>query len=451
VRDSKIVCQRIITDKFLTKAKTSMIPQSFLILQCVPILMCLIVISASPPFTDRRHWGRKENPFRLNIVKTLTPGWNDELEGNLVKWAQTSSDMFNEIFEFNIISSSNNNATERLNCKPIRGKIRICDSNDYQQHKAANDKWVAKTMIRVTKHNLIVSAVIKIDTSLDYWNNAYFGERARDKVLCHEIGHTLGVDHPSTDGLSHSTCMDYSNVYASLSPNVDDYATLTDLYGVVDTKNTYGRKGENGVTITKYGVDQVSERSNSDSNTILNETVATSTVVNGAVQVSGKNNSDSNTFFNETIANSTVVNGTHNLNSTILNGTDILNGTHHLNNTTTNGPTTLSSTQILNNTIIQNIGTAGIYVQPSDEMLCINSNDALVSMEENAFSASYVEECGDELIFYEILKPRSIGLFHSNLRKKISGKKKALTNEDSSVRGKNNYFNEKKLVHVRRT
>ena len=179
----------------------------------------------------------------------------------------------------------------------------------------------------------------------------------------------------------------------------------------------------------------MSERSNPDSN------AANSTVGNDNVQVSKRSNSDSNTFFNETFANSTVVNGTQSLNSTILNGTDILNGTHYLNNTTTNGNTTLNSTQILSNTIISNIQNAGIDVQPLDEMLCIKSNNTQVYMEANAYSVSYVEECGNQFILYEVLKPRSIILFNSNLRSKKMGRKEHRRMRTLLCKENKNYFN----------
>ena len=65
------------------------------------------------------------------------------------------------------------------------------------------------------------------------------------RVLAHEIGHTFGLDHQSTDGTSLNTCMDYyhntsASDTASTHPNKHDYDELATIYAHLDSTTTIG-------------------------------------------------------------------------------------------------------------------------------------------------------------------------------------------------------------------
>ena len=82
-------------------------------------------------------------------------------------------------------------------------------------------------------------------------NDYYFGsstyqynnEAEKLHVICQEIGHTLGLDHQSTDGSSLGTCMDYYHNtngldLLSMHPNAHDYDQLVTIYKHLDSFTT---------------------------------------------------------------------------------------------------------------------------------------------------------------------------------------------------------------------
>ena len=82
-------------------------------------------------------------------------------------------------------------------------------------------------------------------------NDYYFGsstyqynnEAEKLHVICQEVGHTLGLDHQSTDGTSLDTCMDYyhntsATDTSSTHPNQHDYDELSIIYSHLDSGTT---------------------------------------------------------------------------------------------------------------------------------------------------------------------------------------------------------------------
>jgi len=215
------------------------------------VINTLLFTDASPPYPNNLHWGRKTNPFSLSIYNSLTSSWNDELLSRLHLWVNTPS----VIFGFKLVPSDRSSAA-RLECLPLQGRVRICDHDEY-----GPTDWVAKSQTRVTSGNLIISATIRINTGSSYWNNMSpkKRQRARNQVLCHELGHVLGLDHPSTDGSSQNTCLDYSRSFSSQDPADHDYTALEYLYSKMDRKNTYRGSGDVGYKIL-HNETKVSQR-----------------------------------------------------------------------------------------------------------------------------------------------------------------------------------------------
>jgi hypothetical protein len=65
-------------------------------------------------------------------------------------------------------------------------------------------------------------------------------------VICQEIGHTFGLDHQDTSGISLNTCMDYyhntsDNDTLSTHSNQHDYDELGIIYSHLDSSSTAGR------------------------------------------------------------------------------------------------------------------------------------------------------------------------------------------------------------------
>ena len=63
--------------------------------------------------------------------------------------------------------------------------------------------------------------------------------------MCQEVGHTFGLDHQDTSGISLNACMDYyqntsSSDTKSTTPNPHDYDQLVTIYSHLDSTTTVG-------------------------------------------------------------------------------------------------------------------------------------------------------------------------------------------------------------------
>jgi hypothetical protein len=181
------------------------------------------------------HWARTANPFTLQIVKSVAPApnnnWQDEFDIALAEWSASEA--------MHLVSTSEDlDAATRQTCPFVEGKMRVCNY-DY-----GYTGWAGiATWSYYTSNNHIVTATAKLN---DYYT---YNSVERRHLMCHEMGHPLGLGHSSTDGSSQGTCMDYAlSVPSSQSPSTHDYEVLTDTYAHLDSTTTYAELPPSGPT-----------------------------------------------------------------------------------------------------------------------------------------------------------------------------------------------------------
>ena len=122
------------------------------------------------------------------------------------------------------------------NCAPNTGQVEVCNAT------YGNNGWLGIAQIWLAKGNTghITQGTVRVNDF--YFNLAKYNTLdEREHVMCQEVGHTLGLDHQSTDGSSQHTCMDYSQDPTSTSPNQHDYDELGIIYNHLDTTTTIGQ------------------------------------------------------------------------------------------------------------------------------------------------------------------------------------------------------------------
>jgi hypothetical protein len=176
------------------------------------------------------HWARTSNPFTLKLGDNVSGAWDGMLVTASSDWSKSS------VLDTQIVAGG----TRPKSCRPTSGRVEVCNAN-YN-----NTGWLGLAQVWITGGTHITQGVVKN-------NDYYFGSSTyqynntaeMQHVICQEIGHTFGLDHQDTSGISLNTCMDYyHNTSASdtksTHPNQHDYDELATIYQHLDSTSTVG-------------------------------------------------------------------------------------------------------------------------------------------------------------------------------------------------------------------
>jgi hypothetical protein len=191
--------------------------------------------TAAPAFANHSwngyHWARTANPFTLKLGDNVSGLWDGMLVTASSDWSKSS------VLDTTIVAGG----TSPKSCRPTAGRVEVCSANYH------NTGWLGVATIWLqsgTSH--IVQGTVKNN---DYYfgNSSYRYNNTAEMqhVICQEIGHTFGLDHQDTSGISLDTCMDYyHNTSAtdtkSTHPNQHDYDELATIYAHLDSTTTVG-------------------------------------------------------------------------------------------------------------------------------------------------------------------------------------------------------------------
>ncbi len=179
------------------------------------------------------HWARTANPFTLKVVDSVTATWDAHLDTAIADWAASS--VLNLTKE-----SGSTGSTDRKRCKPLAGKIRVCNQT------YGKNGWLGIASIWAQGDHITQGTTKLNDT---YFNTATYNTPAwRRLVMCQEIGHDFGLDHQDEGFAAPNlgTCMDYTSdpdgggAYGPNNehPNAHDYSQLESMYAHLDASTT---------------------------------------------------------------------------------------------------------------------------------------------------------------------------------------------------------------------
>jgi len=164
------------------------------------------------------HWARMSNPFTLKLGDNVSSSWDGYLSTTSSDWSQST------VLDTTMVAGQ----SSKRRCSATTGRVEVCNGT------YGNNGWLGIAQIWLSGSHITQGTVRVNDT---YFNLAQYNNvNEKEHVMCQEVGHTLGLDHQSTSGLSVGTCMDYYNNTSattdtqSTKPNQHDYDELVTIY-----------------------------------------------------------------------------------------------------------------------------------------------------------------------------------------------------------------------------
>lgn len=202
------------------------------------------------------HWARTSNPFTLNLVDSVTTGWNSYLGTTSTDWSVST------VLDTTIVSGNDSNST-RKRCPAVLGKDRICNA------AYGNNGWLGIATVWTYSDGHIAQGTVKVNDT--YFNKSPYNTPAwKNLVMCQEVGHTLGLGHVDEvfNNTNLGTCMDYTNDPdgglggfsatdpSNEHPNGHDYTQLESIYGhLTDTFDSFFNAAFTGKAVHATDID----------------------------------------------------------------------------------------------------------------------------------------------------------------------------------------------------
>ena len=123
----------------------------------------------------------------------------------------------NETVTFRIVPGG----TGPQECRPVTGRVETCN-----WRYGTQEGWLGLTTLLQRPWRSCQSATVQMNDSFFDTNSQYNNDAARRHTMCHELGHTPGLDHVGTN-----SCMNDSQfaVFNNLHPINKDFNQLAHL------------------------------------------------------------------------------------------------------------------------------------------------------------------------------------------------------------------------------
>ena len=155
--------------------------------------------------------------------------WDALLRGAISEWSDSGTVALKEV----------NGSTNPQKCSPTTGMVEVCNWNYGTQ-----EGWLGLTRLYFD------DAGDHIESVTVQWNDSFFDQNggqynndaAREHTACHEMGHSMGLDHVDTN-----SCMNPSqqSVFHNTTPINNDFKILAVTYDHKDSTVTVGGPQKN--------------------------------------------------------------------------------------------------------------------------------------------------------------------------------------------------------------
>lgn len=171
------------------------------------------------------HWARKQSQFTLQVGDNVDGGWNSLLTSVVSNWNKGDTVTFRVV----------NGSTSQQECRERQGTVQVCNFRYGTQ-----EGWLGLTRLYFnSRGDHVDAATVMMNDSFLNAGSQYNTEAARRHTLCHELGHTPGLDHVSTN-----SCMNDSQqaVFNNVTPINKDFRHLERIYQHKDSTTTVAGK-----------------------------------------------------------------------------------------------------------------------------------------------------------------------------------------------------------------
>jgi len=201
----------------------------------------VLVLTAAPAQAGHSwgkwHWERSANPVTLPVLNSITDArtpaggqnWPVLFGRSVSDWTASS------VLDLAVQPQSPADLAAQQACPFSPGAIRVC--NVYNPDVT----WLGLATVLPDVSSgggHVAAATAQVNDT--WFSTPLYSELNAQQVLCQEIGHTFGLDHPDTSGKDLNTCMDYAEALDNPSPNAHDYQQLSTIYAHLDGASSGG-------------------------------------------------------------------------------------------------------------------------------------------------------------------------------------------------------------------
>jgi hypothetical protein len=194
-----------------------------LILLAMALLGVPIATSVADTSAASYHWARKWSQFTLKVGDNVSGNWDRLLRRSLADWNKNDTVTLDKV-------SGRTNPQE---CRPTTGRIEACS---WRYGTGTQTGWLGLTRLYFARSGHVNAASVQMnDSFLNAADSRYNSDAARRHTLCHELGHTIGLDHVDT-----RSCLNNSQhaVLNYVTPIRSDVRRLKRIYSHQDGQTT---------------------------------------------------------------------------------------------------------------------------------------------------------------------------------------------------------------------
>jgi len=176
-------------------------------------LAAIVLITTASADHEWMRWPQKDR-LVLEVGNNLDHRWQPQLEQAVKDWSNPKD---GNPVRLAIVTGAGN-----PDCGFERGRIEICNWD------LGPTGWSGATWADLDEDGNVVAMRIILNDYYHPEDGQWDREKNRQWVTCHELGHSLGLDHFNQPGVDLDTCMDYSD---NVAPNAHDFEQLVEMYG----------------------------------------------------------------------------------------------------------------------------------------------------------------------------------------------------------------------------